>query len=169
MVKNKKVYALVVVNLAVWSWFAYRIYSFLQEEEPPFSEEAPVILTKQKTQEDAPHIIKSNYPDPFLKDVVLVHKKQFAETNGKNNINHTPVKVKIQTSAIKPPEEKPHDIRYMGLVENKSNGISTAMIYVNGKSYLIKKGDMVQDIVFNNITKDNIEVKIGKEKMTISK
>ncbi len=165
MQKNKKVYFLVAINLLVWGWFGFRIYTFLNKEEAALPNEMPLSIKKNKTKDSAAYVLMVNYPDPFLKT-----ESEHKRNNNSSGISQKPPQNKtIVNQVVKAAETKTVDIKYMGLVQNKTSGTATALININGKSYIIKKGDIVDNIAFNNINKDNIEVKIGRDKMIITK
>ncbi len=104
-----------------------------------------------------------NYKDPFLKDSDI-RKKAIRETG-----NAKEKKAKIQVPKMPEPVKTINDIKYSGLVKNNSSGISTALVSINGKGHLVRKGDIIDGIVIKNISNDHVEIKDGKNIITISK
>lgn len=66
-------------------------------------------------------------------------------------------------------EKSIKDIKYLGTVQNKTSGLTMAMISINGNSHVVKKGDSVEGMKFQNISKDVIEVKDEGRTIKISK
>jgi hypothetical protein len=170
MLKNKKaIYILLPLNIFIWGYLAYSIYAGLKgnEEELPNTKNESIPLA-QVTDTNA-YRLKLNYTDPFLKENAKYHEPRTNNGNATANTTKTnnPVSV-IKTptvAAVKPVL----DVKYLGIVKNNTTGISTALISINGKTYIIKKGDVVESLVIKDVFNDYVEIKEGKTISKISK
>lgn len=161
---KKTLYFMVPVNICLWGFIGYKIYSTFNESDEIIPIENPI--AKIKVDEDTnTYKLSLNYPDPFLKD------EPTKKTTQNNSIAsaHKPVinPSHKSTETITPTPSR--EIKYLGLIQNKSSGVTTALISINGKSYLIKKGEIIEGVNFESITDQIIIAKIGKEKLTINK
>jgi hypothetical protein len=164
MLKGKKsIYVLLPLNLLIWGYMAYKIYAALHEEEAPVTETL-LPQPKAKPTDNAAYILKLNYKDPFLKQEIKPKKPVYASVTASTQAPPAKPKTPVVKETIPPP-----DIKYIGMIENKTNGSVAAMVSVNGSSQIIKPGQALGDIQFHSFTQDYLTVKIGKEKLTIKK
>ncbi len=165
MFKGKKsLYIFIPVNLFVWGYIGIKIYNTFREEENIFPYEKAVSVSKLKTEDSVVYKLALNYADPFLKE------EQHYKANNNSNTNNNPkpqIIPQIQKLVINPP--KTIDLKYLGLVENKTSGAATGLVSINGKSYLVKKGDVVEGVVIKTISSEKLEAKIGKETVSVEK
>lgn len=166
MLKGKgAVYILIPVNILVWGFFIYRIYTAYNEGD------APEIITSNQTikldelKDSIDYKLSLNYKDPFLREGEK--NKGHSSSNNKTE-NKTPKNPVVKTPTIAV-AKTPTEIKYMGLVKNNSTGVSTALVSINGKSHLVKKGDVIDGISVKNISNDAIELKEGKNSIMINK
>lgn len=161
---KKTLYIMVPTNVFLWGYISYAIYQYMNEE-PPELTELKDISRLQLNEDTSTYTLRLDYPDPFLKEEAT---KKSIKHNSTSVISKTPVIAQsAKTRTISP--DPPKDIRYLGLIQNKTNGTSTALVSINGKSYIIKKGEIVEGINFESISDQTIIAKIGKAKLTISK
>jgi hypothetical protein len=164
MFKGKKsIYILLPLNLFIWTFVGYKIYSALGEENIPLPANMNAATIKLSDNDSVNHELALDYSDPFLKA-----EARSANHNSGYNLKKPAVSVIHNNNPIAPPP-KNIEIKYLGLVQNKSKGSTTAMVSINGKSHLVKPGQKVDDITFSSITSEILNVKIGKEKLTIKK
>ncbi len=169
MLKNKKaIYILIPLNLFIWGYLGYSIYAGLSGEE----EEVPVttvVKTLLKTDNDSvTYSLKLNYPDPFLREGVKVREPNYSGTDNANVAAPKPkavAVVKTPTLAPKPAD----DIKYLGLVKNNTTGVSTALISINGRTHIIKQGDVVNAYTIKEVYSDYVELREGKTILKINK
>ena len=86
-----------------------------------------------------------------------------------NNRDAAPKNIPIKTPSVAAIVKPATEIKYLGLVKNNSTGISTALVSINGKSHLVKKGDVVDGISIKNISNESMEVKEAKKIIIVSK
>lgn len=168
MLKNKKaIYILVPLNIAIWCYLGYSIYSGLKEDELPEFSESNNKIKLDELKDTVTYRLILNYSDPFLKDGEKVNSHSNSTLAGNNGRKNAQINSnKTQTiAAVKPLAE----IKYLGLVKNNSTGNSTALISINGKSHTVKKGDIIDGITVKNISNETIEFKDGKKTMMVSK
>ena len=160
---KKTLYYMVPINLVLWCYIGYKIYMWGKDEEYNIPEEkvlAPADLNKDSNN----YQLVLNYPDPFLKEEPRNKPvRTNLSVNTKPQVNSVSKKNNIEVP------NPPKDIKYLGLIQNKNSGVTTALISINGKSYIIKKGEVIEGINFESITTEIITAKIGKEKLTINK
>lgn len=164
MFKGKKsLYILLPLNIFIWAFIGYKIYASLQDEDVTLSEaKSPPV--KLDHSDSASYSLQLNYADPFLKQEPARKSKPSAAAPVKAS---SPVLVTEKKTAPSPAPTL--DIKYMGLVQNKTSGATTAMVSINGKSYLVKAGEVVEQVAFTSINSDAMTVKVGKNKLTIIK
>jgi hypothetical protein len=163
-VSKKTLYIMVPVNICLWGFIGYKFYSAFGDSEADIPIEN-AIATLKVNEDTTTYQLSLNYPDPFLKEEPKVRHEQ-NNLNSTNNKPLTNIHPKF-TATVTPTPSK--EIKYLGLIQNKSSGAATALISINGKSYIIKKGEMIEGVNFESITDQIIIAKIGKEKLTINK
>jgi hypothetical protein len=163
MFKGKQsLYILLPVNLLVWSFIAYKIISAIQSDDLPDVKENPVSFKQATLNDSIVYHLDLNYEDPFLKQEP--ERKTKIVKEGLNKVQNQPVKPII----IKP-EKVVKDIKYLGTVQNKTSGLTMAMISINGNTHVIKKGDIVEGVTFQSISQDEIVLRDDGKTLKISK
>lgn len=166
MFKGKKsLYFLIPVNLFVWGYVGFKIYRAFNEEEDVLPFEQAVSVSKLKKEDSIVYKLALNYADPFLKEEPRY--KTNANSGSSGNIPKPSVNPPVQKTITAVP--KTIDLKYLGLVENKSSGAATGLISINGKSYLVKKGDVVEGVSIKSISSEKLEAKIGKDLISVQK
>ena len=170
MLKNKKaIYILIPLNIFIWCYLGYSIYSGLKEDDLPEISNNRSTIKLDELKDSVAYKLSLNYKDPFLREG---EKSRVYSSNGSginnNHSNATPktIPVKVPIVAVVKPVT---DIKYLGLVKNNTTGNSTALLTINGKSYLVKKGDVLEGISIKNISNESIELKEGKKSLVIKK
>jgi Tfp pilus assembly protein PilP len=161
---KRTLYVMLPVNICLWSYIGYLIYQGTGDSEVIRSTEAAVSILKIN-DDTSTYKLVLNYPDPFLKEESNYRTKQ----NNSDSPQAKDSKPKHSKNTVPIPSVPVKDIRYLGLIQNKTSGVTTALITVNGKSFIVKKGEVVEGINFVSITDGIIIAKIGKEKMSIIK
>ncbi len=161
MFKGKKsIYILLPLNLLIWGYMAYKIYSVLNEEPENMVAESALPAPKLKTGDSSVYALKLNYQDPFLKQEPVWNRSGASKP--------APLKPVVAALPKKAPVEKPvTEILYTGFIVNSSNRSTAAMVSVNGVSQIVKPGQVLDGVLFESVTSEAIVVKIGKEKRTI--
>lgn len=161
MLKGKKsLYVFIPLNAIVWGLVAYRIYSYFKDDSSLSDVgEFNIIVPKQLVSDSLGYILDLNYEDPFLKEEPKVQKKQSIG-------NDVHKKVTIPKPTV---PEKTYDVKYLGLISNTSSGATTALISIDGKSYIGKAGNSIEGVKLESINSSFMIIKIGKQRLTINK
>lgn len=149
----------VVLNIAVWSFFAYRFYIAFHEGEDLEIENVRVPVVKTLNADTIEYKLSLNYDDPFLKK----------ESHRSKAINLPKEQVKLVPKKVEKEPVKMPDIKYLGLVKNSSSGIATAIISVNGQSKIVKANESVEGIVIKSFDGNELVAYVGKVKLVIKK
>ena len=171
MLKNKKaIYLLIPLNLLVWGFFTYRIYSAFGEEKLVASSILePNILNKGHDAIKKQHKFDLSYLDPFLKtDVKQKYHGSQGDTKNDYVKQHYKEQFPVSSVALRTENKRP-EIKYLGLIKNSSTGIAHAIISLNGQSIIVKKGQVSDGITFKQFTRDSMVAKWGKELVVIKK
>jgi len=161
MLKGKSTLKLMIpINILIWGFVLYKVYSYFKEDDMPFEVKTSLSKVELQTEDSSEYILSLNYEDPFLKaeSEKVVHKQITPSTPIKPLKNSKPVQ----------PEAK-MEIKYLGVISNQSSGIVTALVLVNGKSVIMKKGDIIEGVKLEALNSQCLTVKIGKEKLVIQK
>ncbi len=162
MFKSKKgLYIAISLNLIIWGYVGYVVCDYLRTDDDIIPTELPVNFSKKKKSDSTTYSLALNYPDPFLKE-----EPRPRNNNTSKSANNTskPIQVTVPQKTITE-VPKSLDIKYMGLVENKTSGAATGLVSINGKSFLVKKGEKVEGILIKTLSSEKMEVKIGKENL----
>lgn len=162
MLKNKKAVILILLNIVIWSFFAYRLYTaYTAYSESDFEPE--ILVNKEKlTKDSALYKLNLTYKDPFLKG-------EFKNTVS-SGIAVKSVSKPIKTEPQKTPTVSTKavlDIKYLGLIKNSNSGVVTALVSVNGQSRFVKVNDVLEGITIRKIDNSELEGTMGKEKVVI--
>jgi hypothetical protein len=148
--KNKKnIYILLPVVLLVWGGVLYQVFSFSKTDEILENTSIDLNIKPFKLKERTPFAINVNYRDPFL---------------GKRYVTQEAVPSKKKTTKIKK-ESKLEEviiwpsIIYKGIVSDTKDKIKIYMLYINGKMYLMKKGETENEVFLKGGDKESIYVK----------
>jgi len=166
MLKNKKVvYLLVPLNLLIWGFFGYRIYSAFTETDLAITgkelQGSKIVIVKDSVS----YKLAMDYQDPFLKDM---KKEVYSNSSGNNAETIIKKAPPVKPAPVIVPKQIP-EIKYLGLIKNNSSGLSTALVSVNGQSKLIKQNEAMDGIVFKSFNKDSLVAKWGKERIVARK
>jgi hypothetical protein len=164
--KNKKaVYILLPAVILVWSAIIYQFYEG-GDDEPAYqyqkkaAGEGPAAAPEKKE-----YSLYLNYPDPFRAAVA-------AEQVAVKRENQTPQVEVRQATESQPPEVISFDwnrLSYKGMVEHGGKKNKIALLEMDGKNYMLGQGSRQDELLVGTVTKDSVEVKIGKESAYIRK
>ena len=160
MLKNKKaIYVLVPLNIVIWVYLGYSIYDGLKQDDVPLTESGYEGFKKEAYDGNSVYTLSLNYSDPFLKTKKA--PKVYQGNNSSENINNTVKNYTIKPTV--PTVAKPAtEVKYLGLVKNNATGAVSAIVSINGKSFVVKKGETAEGVFIKDISADLIEIKEGK-------
>jgi hypothetical protein len=148
--KNKKsIYILLPVVLLVWGGVLYQFFSFTTVDEVLENSSIDLNIKPFKLKERSTFLIKVNYRDPFLGKIYAPQEV----SNMKKNASKTSKKPKIEEVIVWPA------ILYKGIVSDTKDKIKIYMLYINGKMYLMKKGETENEVFLKGGDKESIYVK----------
>lgn len=170
MNKKVKLYLLVVVNFLAWGYVAYKIYCALKTKDDFILENNNYKIRPVNTVKKYDAKLNLNYPDPFLKDLLLKN----AELNQSNSLQNNSSKKNnsTTTSNVKVPEPSQTiipDIKYLGFISNIENGKQTVLVSINGKSIIVSRGQSVDDVLFKEISSSELVVIFAKKELIIKR
>jgi len=160
-----KHFLLIGVNVLIWGYAAYTLFSNSKSDELPGLSETFIPKSGSKPADSINYALSLDYPDPFLKEEP---KNKLQSTGGNYSEKAEAAKAPVKP-AIAKPEPKTFDIKYLGLVQNKTSGTTTGLVSINGISRIIKPGQTIEEINFQEIKQDFIVAKVGREKVTIKR
>jgi len=154
--RKKAVQLLIPINVLIWGFFVYRFYDLYRSEKDniPISQNH----TRKKIEiETDSYVLKLNYADPFLKEYNTRTGYGLTSTN---KLKSTPIRNTISTKTAT--QNTLPDIKYLGLVQNSTSGVLTALVQMNGQSKIITPKEKVDGIIFKSFNKDSLIAKVGK-------
>jgi hypothetical protein len=161
--KNKKLlYVLLPAVIGIWALIFYRVFAAVK----PGNDTDSVTVTNIGKDNEAlisdTFQLIADYRDPFLG--TLIDDKP-VRSNG-------PVVI----TEAKPVIPKPYPVQapwpsvsYSGMIRNQHSSVQLAMLQVNGQSYTVRSGEIIEGIQILKVFRDSIEVSMGKERKTFKK
>lgn len=170
MNKKVKLYLLIVVNFLAWGYVVYKIYGALKTKDDFILENNNYKIRPVNTVKKHDAKLNLNYPDPFLKDLLLKNaalnqSNSFQNNSNKknNSTNTNNVKVPAPSQTIIP------DIKYLGFISNIEKGKQTVFVSINGKSIIVSRGQSVDDVLFKEISSSELVVIFAKKELIIKR
>lgn len=153
---------MLIVVLAIWGSFAYRFFFPGGEVVIPdeFSENGVHAGDLNLDREVAD--LNLDYRDPFLgASARPVHKTE-SSVNGATTLTTTAPKPATDPLVFEWPS-----LQYQGMVKNRETEDGRVVLRVNGKSYLVSKGDSISELVLVEYWKDSALVALADERKVI--
>lgn len=169
MKNSKATYFLLVVVAIIWGLIGYRIWSHFHDSDIDNSE-MYIFTDTTIVKPDMNEIteLKLNYGDPFLKSSFAYVRRSETTKRSSSNQNHN-IRRRIGTlNNTKPMEKKIiwPDIIYSGLILNDKSNEELGLIEVNKESFLVRKGEIRNDVLIKEIYADSIIVTFQNEQRT---
>jgi hypothetical protein len=158
---TKKAFNILLILIVTILWIMIGTRMYLMLKRPTLENIVPKsVHVPQTAKTDDTMGLKLDYPDPFL-----------AKMNGKSGSpdkKTTPISA-LKTSADKKVAPKWPSITYSGMVK-PANGLSAvAVLTVDGKPFLIRYQEEVNDLRPLYIGSDSLIIEFKKEKRTLKK
>ncbi|RDI06669.1 hypothetical protein [Flavobacterium sp. AG291] len=151
MKKKKNTYLLLVLVLGIWGMVIYRFFSYTNPELP--QDATPQLtVTPVKSKKREIITIDVNYRDPFL-------GKMYAPATANKQI---PKKNRIVEPIPWP------QLIYKGTVSDIKDKKKVFLVIINGKSYMMKEKETIEDITLKTGNRHSITVKYRGELTTIA-
>ena len=161
--KNKKTaYLLVPLVLLVWGMIGWKVYAAMnkKENENMLQEKNEEIKNSGEKIPDTFELM-ADYRDPFLgKPTVPGHSKL--------NIQNSKLPVAKPTPKEKEAPSWPA-VSYHGLIMRSGTEKKIGFLRVNGVSYFVTGGDEAGGLKIGRVSKDSVEVLMGKERKIVKK
>jgi hypothetical protein len=144
-------YFLIIAVIGVWGAVMYRLIHGLSDKN------IPIIASNVPIQSDIENPIDTfslyaDYPDPFLPDTDTLSSEDVKKVSEKSDFNSSNSKSEDNTALIIAA------IKYNGIIENTDKKSTVGIITINGKEFLVKEKQKVDDIMIKNIRKDSVHV-----------
>lgn len=158
MKKKKTIYLMMPLIILVWGFVFFQVYNYFFSKPAYATEVVKEMIRIDEIKQDTFSIV-ADYRDPFLGK-----KEQFRGNNSSSNTTKKrskPTQTKI---------ERPWPlITYNGMIKNNNSDRRVGIVNVDGKEYLVKEKDVVNDIIILAINKNEVNVRFQKENKTITK
>lgn len=154
--KNKKLsWILLPVVLGIWGAIGWQVYAAMKSDDG-------VLIDDNTTEADTgttkavpdTFTLLLDYRDPFLDKPVINTKSTSVNNNATAQKKTQPVIVSTQWPAI----------TYSGLVRQPNSDRMVGFLSVGGKTHFVKSGDVIEMISVGRITRDSVEIVMGKER-----
>lgn len=149
---------LALVALGLWGYVYYSFFYKKKLNEDTLYSENSYQQSPSRKELDTFSLL-ANYVDPFLEG--RMERTEMRSANP-TLVTQTPAS-NTKTIATWP------SIQYMGKIRASAKEEYTAFLKVNGKDFLMEKGEENEQIKLLRVFSDSIYVSMGKEKKTIYK
>lgn len=147
MKSKKSIYILLPVVLFIWGMVLYQFFSYSNDDELIEVSSVNLHLKPLSFKERDTFSIDVAYRDPFL--------GKMYKANASNGIKKSTIKKPIKT-------EQPllwPTIVYKGIVSDSKDKTRVFMLIINGQTFLMKKGDIENDVFLKDGNRESIYVK----------
>lgn len=146
--KNKKsIYFLLPVVVFIWGAVLYQFFSYTTDEELMEVSSGSFNLKPLNIKERDTFSIDVSYRDPFL------GKTYMTATGDKGNKNTGKRQIKTEEPIVWP------SIVYKGIVSDSNEKTRVFMLIINGQTFLMKKGDIENDVFLKEGNRESVYVK----------
>lgn len=144
MKNRKSIYILLPLVLFIWGAIAYQFFSFSNSDIPEIQNKdiaiKPLIIKPIDT-----FSITINKRDPFLGKMI---NNEIVTSSVKIKTSKKTPKVKVEL--IWP------NVQYKGIVSDIKDKVKVYLVIIDGKSYLMKKGDIEEDVKLKDGDRETI-------------
>lgn len=150
---------MLLIVVIVWGFVFYQLFSSFFSTPNYATEKVEQIINIDEIKQDE-FVIVADYRDPFLGKKLSTKKINNISSNIKRNT--------VKKSLVRVEQPWP-SISYNGMIKNNNSDRRVGILKVNGKEYLIKEKDVVNDITILSINKNAVSIRFQKEIKTITK
>jgi len=148
------------IVILVWGFVFYKLFVSFFTTPNYAKPEARQSVSIDEIKKDTFEIV-ADYRDPFLGK-----KAKHRHSNSNNKVSNV---TKQLTKVEKKTEQPWPSITYKGMIKNNNSDRRVGIATINGKEYLVKKGDEIQGVKLLSIGKVELKVSFQKEKKIITK
>jgi hypothetical protein len=153
--KNKKnIYILLPIVLLIWGLVMYELFSFSKPDEVIATEPSGSDFKPAKIKERTPFSIDINYRDPFL-------GKMYSAQKSSPTVKKSTSKIKKIPNVVAPLVWP--TIAYKGIVSDTKDKTRVFMLIIGGKTFLMKKGEIANEVFLKDGDRESIYVKYKGE------
>lgn len=158
--KKYSLYLLIPLNIAIWGYFIASFAGFFSSET---STTVKTTSGGHHTQKDTTnYALLLSYKDPFLsiekEKKRLVHSDKTAQKNLAAGGQNTTTKVVTATAP---------QIKYMGVIRNRSTGVVMGLISFKGESRIVKPKEEIEGVEFRNFLEDSMVCRFNNQIMVV--
>ena len=163
--KNKKsLYFLAPVVLLVWALIFYQVSEGLQTGNPYYAGAAAAVANQATVATDSfEYTLLLNYPDPFLGRASAGATHKATATVTAVQASAKPAITPSLPATVQEVSLNLSRYKYLGVVEHKGKKDKLALISIDGKSLMLREGDVAEELQLLKISKDSIQLKNGKQ------
>lgn len=145
--------------MIIWGMIIYRIIK-VSGDDNNLPEDILLVFEKDKISDTKDtFVIVANYRDPFLSKNLAFNPSAAQITN--------PSKKQALNSIIK--QLNWPVIKYGGIIQRSYSGTVIGLLTINGKNYLVKKGNTFEEVLIEEIGKDSVMVVFGSSRKYIKR
>ena len=149
--------------IVIWGLIGYQIFSAIEAPDRPIQLAATTTVLAADDMELEKYNLLLSYTDPFN----LSNSREYSvEENNQSGLviqrNDKPITASAAQETTWP------SITYGGMVKS-SNAKQVGLLIINGKSYLIKKGEEYQGVKVLMYNEDEVKLRFSKAEKTIKK
>lgn len=149
MKSKKSIYVLLPIVLLIWGLVINQFFSFSSNDFKGVVESKEYALKPLKLKPRDTSAINVNYRDPFLGKIYLPKNQN---TNKRKMVKRTNPKLNAEPIILA-------TIVYKGIVSDTKEKKKVFMLIINGQTFLMKKGDVENEVLLKDGNRESINVK----------
>lgn len=149
--------------IVVWGGIAYQIMNGMSPEENIQNVQTITIAEPVKEKEITRYKLSLKYEDPFHVSKPLSHSMRVADAPINTSLVNRKPSPPVQEKTIQWPF-----VKYGGKVKS-SNNKQVGLLTIAGRSFLVKKGQVVKEVTVIDYSEESIVVEYMNEQKVISK
>ncbi|MEO1447923.1 MAG: hypothetical protein AAFV07_00250 [Bacteroidota bacterium] len=139
---------LIPIVLAIWVGVGLRYLGFWQGGDNPTIQKQVAYVGLGDVEIEAPYTLNSSYKDPFLGMHHPVRRNNEAQVNRSQLASRKPNLKKLPAPAA---SKEPLAVRYLGRVQRQDASAATALVELEGRSFLVRPGDSLASMLVKEI------------------
>lgn len=162
MKNDKLIYVLVPAVAIIWLIIGYRFYQAIEQKEDTLNPK-PIATALVEEATLAAYELQLDYPDPFLK------KEKRAVRIPSIQQRTRPPQVAVTTFSAASTNIPWERLTYHGMIENNQTTDRVGIVSLGEVRKLVKEGEGVGTFTLEQILRDSVKVRAGKEVRYITK
>ncbi len=145
---------LVLAVLGIWGFAGYRFMGTTEETVVDIA--TPIKKKEIKNIHAGEYSLMANYRDPFLNNIPIAEEEVYIEEQQM-----------LEKEFLPPPPVIWPTVEYHGQLKGKKGKEEVALITINGKHHLLKKGSALQGLKIDKLYPDSAKFRFSGEHKTI--